>query len=91
MKRAADRSLPPPHAPKWALEAGLPEPDPGQSFNSYCRDLGIPAAKIREFREGLKSPLALDLVNARFGSYLVEVAPRTFAAAVERWSKKRYT
>ncbi len=64
--------------PIWALDAGLPEPLPGESFCDYWTRLGVPAAAIGEALRGLNRAAA-QVANQRMDLYVRKVCPDTFA------------
>jgi hypothetical protein len=76
---------PEPYAPPWAVEGGLPPAAKGESFEDYCRRIGVEEHEIKQLTVGLTARTA-DLANARLGSYLIRACPDAYQAALERMS-----
>jgi hypothetical protein len=64
-----------PRAPRWALWAGLPEPQQHEGFREYVQRLGLDPEPLLV---GL-SERSLVLANMRLDSALIRACPEAFA------------
>jgi hypothetical protein len=65
---------PRPIPPDWAVEAGIPYPDPRESFMDYCERLGIDGYRLLY---GLE-PRTAELANIRLATAIKIKAPLAF-------------
>ncbi len=82
------RPQPPPERPKWAGDF-LPHVTLGESFERYCRRIGISELGIDGLLEGLTERTA-EIANVRLCSYLIVTCPVAWTAAVQDFMG-RYT
>lgn len=68
--------------PLWALEAGLPQPHPGESFDDYWLRLGLDADEVAGFHEGLER--CEDVAHLRAASALARACPEVFRRYCDR-------
>ena len=66
---------PSPRPPPWALAAGLPSPNPGETFCQYVERLGLDCA---ELLEGLNERTAV-LANPRLASRIAHDMPEAYS------------
>ncbi len=82
----SERPQPSPVLPSWAK--GAPQPDPGETFEEYCRRFGIGEGEIDRLLEGLDERTAV-LANMRLASYLIRHLPEAWQKAMSRNERKR--
>ncbi len=81
-----DRPQPEPVLPSWT--EGAPQPDPGETFEEYCRRFGIGEGEIDRLLEGLDERTAV-VANVRLASYLTRHLPDQWQEAMRRNELKR--
>lgn len=73
-----------PKPPQWALDAGLPEPEPREDFCDYVTRLGLDCS---ELFEGL-TPRTMVVAQMRLAQKLADETPDVWRAHVERFVKQ---
>lgn len=71
-----------PQPPRWLLEAGLPEPQPGDDLVGYWRRHGVPQHVIDGCYEGL-TERTLELANVRVNTQVRLGCPAAFTEYVD--------
>ena len=66
--------------PDWALRGGMPAPEEGEGFRSYCDRLGLDADR---FLFGLDSERLAEVANARLASHLAYALPDSFQRGID--------
>ena len=69
--------------PGWAVEQGMPEPGPDETFEQYWQRVGITDQTIRWATKGLDDR-TLDVANDRMASYLARMMPDAWASHLDR-------
>ena len=70
-----------PLAPFWAVEAGLPEPEPDETFEQYVERLGLRSGPLVE---GL-TERTMCLANVRLSSELAKHLPDAWDRHLTNW------
>ena len=70
-----------PQPPQWALDAGLPPPEPREGIGDYCNRLGIPYQQL----VGDLSVRAAVNVHIRFANMIADRCPDIWRRHVEQW------
>jgi hypothetical protein len=70
-----------PQPPQWALDAGLPAPDPGEGIGDYCVRLGLP---FNELVSGLSCRADVN-IHIRFTNMIADRCPDVWRQHVQAW------
>lgn len=70
-----------PRPPRWALEAGLPEPLAAESFRAYWSRLGVAESTLNAVLRDLHGSTET-VANERMSSYVARVAPDSYREAI---------
>lgn len=68
-----------PRPPGWALDAGLPAPDPGEVLGEYCVRLGL---DYRKLTDGLDARAAVN-AHIRFVNMIADACPDVWQQHLE--------
>jgi hypothetical protein len=74
---------PEPTPPYWAIEAGLPEPEEGETFRAYVCRLGLDAD---ELLEGLRPRTAV-VANMRLAGKIADICPEAWDRHLKEFVK----